>query len=88
MRFVGAAGEDVEAQDFGDDAGGFAGAVDAMIGELVGRRRCACRARKLDSSRKSGRPVMVMQRASRTSMGASSQTTGTLAARRNSGAPC
>src|ERR1700689_390454 len=37
MRFVGAAGEDVEAKDFGDEAGGFAGAVDAMIGELVGR---------------------------------------------------
>ena len=29
-------GDDVAAEDFGDDAGGFAGAVDAMVGELIG----------------------------------------------------
>ena len=38
VRFAGAAGDDVEAENFGDDAGGFAGAVDAMIGELIGRQ--------------------------------------------------
>lgn len=37
MRFAGAVGNDVEAEDFGDDASGFAGAVDAVIGELIGR---------------------------------------------------
>jgi hypothetical protein len=37
VGFVGAGGDDVEAEDFGDDARGFGGAVDAMIGELVGR---------------------------------------------------
>ena len=37
MRFARAAGNDVEAEDFGDDAGGVTGAVDAMLGELVGR---------------------------------------------------
>ena len=38
VRFAGATGDDVEAENFGDDAGGFAGAVDAMVGELVGRQ--------------------------------------------------
>src|SRR5579863_2408773 len=37
MGFVGAAGDDIATQNFGDDARGFAGAVDAMIGELIGR---------------------------------------------------
>lgn len=38
MGFAGAAWDEVEAQDFGDDAGGFAGAINAVIGELVGRK--------------------------------------------------
>lgn len=37
VGFVGAAGDDVEAEDFGDDARGLAGAVDSMVGELVRR---------------------------------------------------
>ena len=31
-----ASGDDVAAEDFGNDASGFAGAVDAMVGKLVG----------------------------------------------------
>src|SRR5580704_15165701 len=37
MGFVGAGGDDVEAEDFGDDAGGVAASDEAVIGELIGR---------------------------------------------------